>query len=105
MAAAVVIAMLLTMSSSYDVMLWQPSMRLGASWITVKVHLTQGKATAFFLWHTFRALWKNVCGGSHECHHLAARSVAVTLSRQTAARIWIMVSWVLVTILLLVTIS
>ena len=44
-------------------------------------------------------------GGSHECHHLAARSVAVTLSRQTAARIWIMVSWVLVTTLLLVTIS
>ena len=74
LAAAVVIAMLLTMSSSYDVMLWQPSMRLGASWITVKVQLTQGKATAFFPWHTFCALGKNVCGGSHEFHHLAARS-------------------------------
>ena len=39
MAAAVVIAVLLTMSSSYDIMLWQPSMRLGSSWITATVHL------------------------------------------------------------------
>ena len=52
-----------TMSLTYYQVLGLDRRNLERSFETIST--TQGKATAFFHWHTFRTLGRNVHGGSH----------------------------------------